>query len=280
MTIHRERNQMKVRRTILAALAAAAALTLAACSSAGGSSGDGDGGEVVTIKAAASATPMTDILLAAGEAIEPGYEVELVEVADYVQPNVMLENGEIDANLVQFEPFMEAFNEQNDASLVAVQPVYLVVGAYYSRELESLEDLPQGGSIGIPGDPANTGRALQMLADEGIIELDPEAPRWEATIDDISENPKELEFTQMEFSNINAAYEEMDAVMNIPSMARQIDLYPDTDGLAVDTDERFAMQLVTREDNRDSPEIAALKRAITSDHVREVIESLDVPPAF
>lgn len=271
---------MRIRKIALTSLAAVSALTLAACSSGGSGSDEATQGETVTIQVAASATPMTDIILAAGEAIEDGYEVELVEVADYVQPNIMLENGEIDANLVQFIPFMEDFNEKNDASLVAVQPVYSVVGAYYSKDHDSLEDLPEGGSVVIPGDPANTARALQMLADEGIIGLDPEAPRWEATIDDIAENPKNLEFTQVEFANINAAYEEADAVMHIPSGARQIGLYPDVDGMAVDEDERFAMQLVTREDNQGNPEIEALKKAITSDHVREVIDSLEVPPAF
>ncbi|MFT4233193.1 MAG: MetQ/NlpA family ABC transporter substrate-binding protein [Leucobacter sp.] len=274
----------RIRRTALAALAAAAvaalALTGCASSQSGSDAGEEGAGKTVTIKVAASNTPMTDIVEAAGEAIAPGYEVELVEVSDYVQPNVMLQNGEIDANLVQFEPFMEAFNEANDASLVAVQPVYLVVGAYYSKKYDSLDELPQGAKVVIPSDPANTGRALQMLADEKVIGLDPEVERYEATLDDIAENPKGIEFTQVEFANINAAYEEADAVMNIPSGARQIGLYPDTDGLAVNKDERFAMQLVTREDNQDTPEIEALKQAITSDHVREVIESLEVPPAF
>ncbi|RGE24216.1 MetQ/NlpA family ABC transporter substrate-binding protein [Leucobacter sp. wl10] len=269
---------MNPRRALLATAAAAVALSLAACAP---SAGDGSGdGEVQTIRVAASATPMTDIIEAAGKAIGPGYEVELVEVADYVQPNVMLQNEEIDANLVQFESFMQAFNEANDASLVAVQPVYLVVGAYYSRNLESLDDLPEAGSVVIPADPANTGRALQMLADEKVIGLDPGVARYEATLDDIAENPKSLKFTQVEFANINAAYEEADAVMNIPSGARQIGLYPDTDGLAVNDDARFAMQLVTRENNRDSDKISALTKAITSDEVRKVIESLDVPPAF
>lgn len=277
---------MNIRRTALSAVAAVAVLALAACAPPGGDASgasdasDAKSGEVQTIKVAASATPMTDIILAAGEAIESGYEVELVEVSDYVQPNVMLQNEEIDANLIQFEPFMQAFNEANDASLVAVQPVYLVVGAFYSKTLDSLDELPQEGHVVIPGDPANTGRALQMLADEKVIELDPEVERYGATIDDIVENPKNLKITQVEFANINAAYEEADAVMNIPSGARQIGLYPDTDGLAVNDDERFAMQLVTRENNRDSDKIAALKKAVTSDHVREVIESLEVPPAF
>ncbi|MFV0435152.1 MAG: MetQ/NlpA family ABC transporter substrate-binding protein [Leucobacter sp.] len=275
---------MKLRRTIFTAVAAAAALALAACSSSSpSSSGDdteGGGDAPVTIKVAASNTPMTDIILAAGEAIEPGYEVELVEVADYVQPNVMLQNEEIDANLVQFIPFMEEFNEKNDASLVAVQPVYLVVGAFYSKNLDSLDDLPEEGSVVIPADAANTGRALQMLADEKVIELDPKVDRYKATLDDITENPKNLKITQVEFANLNAAYEEADAVMNIPSGARQIDLFPETDGLAVNEDEIFAMQLVTRENNRDNPEIEALAKAIRSDHVREVIESFDVPPAF
>lgn len=275
---------MKFRHSSLVSIAmvgaAGAMLSLAACASSEGEGDAANGDKPVTIKVAASTTPMTDVVEAAGEVIDPAYQVELVEVADYVQPNVMLENGEVDANFVQFEPFMEAFNEANDASLVAVQPVYYVVGAFYSREYDDLADLPKGASVVIPSDPANTARALQMLAGEGVIELDPQVARWESTLDDIVENPKDIEFTQVEFANINAAYEEADAVMQVPSGARQIGLYPETNGLAVNQDERFALQLVAREDNQDSPEIAALKKAITSDHVREVIESFDVPPAF
>lgn len=251
-------------------------MLLATGCAAGNSSESGD----VVIRVAATVTPMTDAVEAAAEVIEAGYTVEIVPVSDYVQPNVLVQNGEIDANLVQFVPFMEEFNEKNNANLVGVQPVYSTVVAFYSKTLSSLDELPDGGSIVIPNDKANAGRALQLLADNNIITLDDAAGRYTAHVDDITRNPRELEIMQVDLLQLNTAYDEADAVFNLPSFARQIGLTPEKDGLAVEEASQFQVTLVTREDNASSPEIDALVRALTSEHVRETLEGLDVPPAF
>ncbi|MBK0417452.1 D-methionine-binding lipoprotein MetQ [Leucobacter sp. CSA1] len=270
------------RTTASAALAAAAACALALTACSGGASGGASGGETetVTLKVAAHTEPMTDIVLAAGEAIEDGYEIELVEVADYVQPNQMLQAGELDANFVQHLPFMEEFNEKNDASLVRVQPVYKTVVGFYSKTVDSLDELPDGGSVVIPQDVSNAGRALRLLSDEGVIELDDSAEQYGATLDDITDNPRDLAFTQVELLSLNSAYEEADAVFNLPAFARQIGLTPQDDAIATEGDERFAVSLVTREEDEDSPETEALKRAFTSDEVREAVEESGNPLAF
>ncbi|WP_123697585.1 MetQ/NlpA family ABC transporter substrate-binding protein [Agrococcus jenensis] len=263
-------------RHALAALAAGVGLLATGCAAPGGA----DAAEIVTIRVAATVTPMTDAVEAAAEVIEEGYEVELVPVSDYVQPNVLVQNDEIDANVVQFESFMEEFNERNGADLVVVQPVYATVVAFYSRTLESLDDLPDGGSVVIANDKANAARALQLLADNGIITLDPAVERFAARVSDIVDNPRNLEITEVDLLQLNTAYDEADAVYNLPSFARQIGLTPQDDGLVVEQDERFEVALVTRAGNADSPAIAALQRALTSDRVREVLEGLGVPPAF
>ncbi len=263
-------------RPLLALAAAGLALALGACAApAGGAASD-----TVTIRVAATVTPMTDAVEAAAEVIEEGYEVELVPVNDYVQPNILLQHSEIDANVIQFEGFMQEFNEANGADLVVVQPVYATVVAFYSKTLTDLQELPEGGSVVIPNDKSNSGRALQMLADEGLITLDPAAERFQARVTDIVENPRELEITQVDLLQLNTAYDEADAVFNLPSFARQLGLTPEEDGLAVEQDEAFEVALVTRSENAEAPEIAALVRALTSDHVRERLESLGVPPAF
>lgn len=262
------------RRTLLPAAAlTAAALTLSACGA------DGGGG-TTTLQVAAATPPMTDVVEAAAEAIGDGYEIEMIEVADYVQPNAMLEAGEIDANFVQHIPFMEEFNEGNDASLVGVQPVYLTAVAFYSQELDSIDELPDGGHVTLPADSSNLGRALQMLAEEEIVTLDPAAEKFEAGMDDITENPRDLEFVQVELLQANAAYEESDAVFNLPAFANQIDLSPFEDGLTFEEDQQFAVTLVSREDNQDSPEVAALKEAFTSEQVVAVLEEFENTPAF
>ena len=261
------------RRTVLPVAALAdATLVLSGC---GGDAGSG--GE--TLQVAAATPPMTDVVEAASEAIE-GYEIEMVEVADYVQPNAMLEAGEIDANFVQHVPFMEQFNEGNDASLVGVQPVYLTAVAFYSKTLDSIDELPDGGHVTLPADAANLGRALQMLAEADILTLDPEVEKYQATLDDVTDNPRDLEFVQVELLQANAAYEESDAVFNLPAFANQIDLSPFEDGLTMEEDPQFAVTLVTREDNQETPETQALIEAFTSEQVLDVLEEFESTPAF
>jgi D-methionine transport system substrate-binding protein len=223
---------------------------------------------------------MTDIVEAASEAIGDGYEIEMVEVADYVQPNTMLAAGEIDANFVQHVPFMEQYNEANDASLVGVQPVYLTAVAFYSKTLDSIDELPDGGHVTLPADAANLGRALQMLAEADILTLDPDVEKFAATMDDIEDNPRDLEFVQVELLQANAAYEESDAVFNLPAFANQIDLSPFEDGLTLEEDPQFAVTLVTREEDQDSPETQALIEAFTSEQVQDVLEEFESTPAF
>ncbi|MEO6825761.1 MAG: MetQ/NlpA family ABC transporter substrate-binding protein [Microbacteriaceae bacterium] len=262
---------------LLAALAAASLVLLSTgCAQAGAAAPS----KTVTIKVAATVTPMTDAVEAAAEVIEKGYKVKLVPVSDYVQPNVLLQHAEIDANLVQFPGFMEEFNAKNNATLVDVQPVYSTVVAFYSKTLSSLKELPDGGSVVIPNDKANAGRALQMLTDAGIITLKPGLKRFSATVDDIAKNPRQLKITQVDLLQLNTAYDEADAVFDLPSFARQLHLTPEKNGLAVEKDPQFAVTLVSRKDNATSPQIAALVKAITSDHVRAKLKSLGVPPAF
>ncbi|GAA1420081.1 MetQ/NlpA family ABC transporter substrate-binding protein [Agrococcus citreus] len=276
-TDHRIRHRIR----LVAAAAAAVAMLASGCAAAGEpDASQPDASETVTIRVAATVTPMTDAVEAAAEVIEEGFEVELVPVSDYVQPNVLVQNDEIDANVVQFESFMEEFNERNGADLVVVQPVYKTVVAFYSRSLGSLDELPEGGSVVIANDKANAARALQLLAENGIITLDPAVERYAARVSDIVENPRNLEITEVDLLQLNTAYDEADAVYNLPSFARQIGLTPEEDGLVVEQDERFEVALVTRAGNADSPAIAALQRALTSDRVREVLEGLGVPPAF
>lgn len=235
--------------------------------------------ETTVIKVAASATPMTDAVLAAASVIEDGYEIELVETTGYFTPNIALRDGEVDANFIQHKPHMQDFNDANNAQLVVVAPIYFVVGSFYSREYQHLDDLPDEAKIVIPND-SNQGRALELLANEDLIILDPSVAEFEATLDDIIDNPRRFKFTGVELMNLNVAYDEADAVYNLGSFARQIGLFPDTDGIASESDERFAVSLVAREDNVSTNTIKALTLAFTSEAVRNRLVELDQKVAF
>lgn len=272
-----------MKRSPLALLAGTAAiLLLAGCSSTPAEpAGDTpDSGATQVLKVAATTTPMPDVVRAAAEAIEAPYEIELVEVADYVQPNTMLAAGELDANFVQHPPFMEDFNAGNNASLVAIEPVYLTVVGTYSSKHDSMADIPEKGHIVVPQDLSNQSRALQMYAEAGLITLDPTVDKWEVTVKDITANPKNLEFTEVDLMQLNAAYPEADGVFLHGTFARQLGLVPGDDAIAVEQDPQFAVSLVSRNDNQDSPEVKALAKAFHSDEVRAVLEEFEVPAAF
>lgn len=256
---------------------AASTLLLAGCSTAAdtpeNATAAGGEAETTTLQIAAVQAPMTDVVEAAGEAIAEGYEIELVEVSDYVTANVIVNEGDVYGNFSQHEPFMETFNEGNDGALVAVQPVYDFVIAFYSKTIDDIADLPEGGVVAIADDSSNRGRALKLLADEGIITLDPEVDPYDATTDDVTENPKDLEFLEVAISALNAAYDEADLVFQWPSHIAALGLNPEDDGLITELDNTFALQLVVRAEDADSEATAALKEAFSSDYVREVIES-------
>ncbi|MCR2811519.1 MULTISPECIES: MetQ/NlpA family ABC transporter substrate-binding protein [Microbacterium] len=262
---------MRSSRFRIAAVALAAVTVLAGCAT---TAGDGAGDAApTTLQVAAVTSPMTDVVEAAAGAIEDGYEIELVEVADYITANTILDDGDVYANFSQHQPYMQTFNEGNDGSLVAVQPVYNFVIAFYSKTLDDIADLPAGATVAMPDDPSNTGRALKLLASEGIVTLDPAVDPYDARVDDIVENPKDVQFLQVPISSLNAAYEEADLVFQWPSHIAALGLNPQDDGLLTELDDVFALHLAVGEADADSEATAALQRAFTSDAVREVIES-------
>lgn len=257
---------------VLAAVLGATVL-FAGCSAPDTQESDAAASEPVVLKVAAVTAPMTDVVEAAGEAIEDGYEIELVEVSDYVTANTILNDGDVYANFSQHEPYMQEFNVANDGTLVAVQPVYNFVIAFYSKTLDDIADLPDGATVAVPNDASNLGRALKLLDAEGVITLDPDVDPYVSTLKDITENPKDVEFLEVPIASLNAAYEEADLVFQWPSHIAALGLNPDDDGLITELDDRFALHVAVREEDADSEATEALKVAFSSDEVREVIES-------
>ena len=257
---------------ILAAVLGAT-IVLAGCSAPDTGESDAVEDAPVVLKVAAVTAPMTDVVEAAGEAIEDGYEIELVEVSDYITANTIVNDGDAYANFSQHEPYMQEFNAANDGTLVAVQPVYNFVIAFYSKTLDDIADLPDGATVAVPNDASNLGRALKLLDAEGVITLDAEVDPYAATIDDIAENPKNIEFLEVPIASLNAAYEEADLVFQWPSHISALGLNPQDDGLITELDDRFALYFAVREEDATSAETEALKKAFSSDQVREVIES-------
>lgn len=255
------------------------ALLLAACGSNENSEETADEGEnsdeETVIRVASQTIPMTEVVEIAGEAIEEPYSVELVEVSDNIQYNEALLNEEVDASFAQHEPFMEMFNNERDGNLVAVQPIYNAIVGFYSPVYDSIDDIEDGAEVAIPSDPSNEARALMILEQHDLIALE-EGVTYEATVDDVVENPHNLTFTHVDLLNLTASYEDgVELVFNYPTYIESIGLTPeDAVFLEEDGDNTFAIQLVAREDNENSEEIEALKKAFTSQEVYDFLSEL------
>lgn len=229
--------------------------------------------EDTVIKVASHTTPMTDIVELAAEVVEEPYTIELVEVSDNIQYNEAVLNDEADASFAQHEPFMEVFNEERNGDLVAIQPIYNAVVGFYAPEYESIEDIEDGAEVAIPSDMTNEARALHILDAQGLIDVPDETF---VTVDDITENDKNLNFTHVDLLNLNASYQDgVDLVFNYPTYISEIGLTPE-EALFLEEDDsnRFALQIVTREGNADLEKIQALKAAFISQEVYDYLEEL------
>ncbi|MEG0256190.1 MetQ/NlpA family ABC transporter substrate-binding protein [Vagococcus sp.] len=242
--------------------------------------------EEKVIKVASQTMPMTDVVeVAAKEAKKDGWTVELVQVNDNIQYNELLKNKEVDANFAQHEPFMQKFNQEKKADLVAIQKIYNAKVGFYSKNYKNMSDIPDGAKVAIPNDVSNEGRALAILNEQGLITLK-DGVGFNGTLKDIEKNDKKLEFMSIDLLNLAESYNEKDValVYNYPTYIAKIGLKP-ADALFLEktVDERFAISLVAREDNKDSDKIKELKKAMTSQAVKDFLEkehSDTLTPAF
>ncbi len=191
----------------LIALAATAALTLslAACSNGNSSStaenSSSDAASTV-IRVGASPSPHAEILeFAKDQLAEKGYTLEIVEFTDYVMPNVALTERDLDANFFQHTPYLTNYNESNGTDLVSACKVHFEPMGLYSETLTDVAAVSEGSKVGVPNDPTNEARALNLLEAQGLIKLR-EGAGLNATPLDIEENPLKLEFVELEAAQL------------------------------------------------------------------------------
>ena len=237
-----------------------------------------------TLKVAASPTPHAEILNAAKDILaEQGITLEVVEFSDYVQPNLVTESGEVDANYFQHIPYLEEFNASRGTHLVDVASVHIEPMAIYAGKTASLEELPDGASIAVPNDPTNEGRALLLLEAQGLITLS-DSSNLSSTPKDIAENPKNLTFVEVEAATIPSIVSEVDLAVINSNYALGAGYNPVTDSLAIESsDSPYVNVLAVKEGNEENPAIQALVEALHSDTIRTYIEETfdgAVVPAF
>ena len=238
--------------------------------------GSSDSTEPTTLVVASTMPPMTDIVEIAAENIAEPYKIEIMEVSDNVQYNEAVQYEEAYASFAQHEPFMEQYNDANDGDLVAIQTIYDPIVGFYSPVYNSIDEIEDGAEIAIPSDKSNETRALLVLAEQGLIELDEDVAPIDVTLSDITANPRNFEFTPIDLLNLTAAYEDgVELVFNLPTYIASAGLTPD-DALFLESEENdlFALTVVVREENEDAEATQALIDAFTSQAVYDFLTEL------
>ena len=257
-------------RGVAIAAAGVLALGLTACAGSDDSSTPADGSDGLgTLKVGALPVPAGDMLkwISDNLAEEKGITIEWQEFTDYNTPNPALSDGSVDANLFQNTTFLETYNEQSGDDLVSVGEIYLPAAAFYSEKVDSLDELEDGASVAIPNDPTNEGRALELLAAEGLIEISDGA----TTLNEITDNPKNLEFVEIENATLALALPDNDAAFVTASFAIPAGLSDDDTILIEGTDSKYYNVLATREELKDDPRIVALQELLNDERTKEYI---------
>ncbi|MDO4825381.1 MAG: MetQ/NlpA family ABC transporter substrate-binding protein [Bacillota bacterium] len=234
-------------------------------------------GETITLTVGATPNPHAEILAQVKDDLAAeGIDLVVKEYSDYVVPNTAVEEGDLDANYFQHTPYMEKFNEENGTHLVSVGKIHYEPMGIYPGLTKTLEELKDGATIAVPNDATNEARALQLLAAQGLIELKEDAG-LNATPNDITSNPKNLQFKELEAAMLPQTASEVDLSVINSNFAMEGGMNPATDSLASeDADseaaQTFANIIAVKEGHENDPAIQALVKALQSDKVKEYIE--------
>lgn len=262
------------RRTALTAVVlAGAGLGLAACGAE--DSASAEGGDTQVLKVAATPTPHSDILRFIDEEdldADAGFELEVVEFTDYLQPNIALDEGSVDANYYQHKTFLASQEKAAGYDFEIVRPISNQPLGLYSEKFTSLDEVESGARVAIPNDPANGARGLWLLQDKGLITL-AETGDTPPTPEDVTDNPKNLEFVPVEAAQTVRSVGDVEISAVPGNYAVQNGLEVSTALAAEDPrDERFVINLVTTTDKAQDERITKLSEVLGSEEVGSYIE--------
>ena len=233
-------------------------------------------GELKKIIVGASPAPHAEILKAAKEVLaQKGYELEILEYMDYIQPNLALESSDLDANYFQHLPYLESFNAENGTKLVSAAAIHYEPFGIYAGKTTSLEELADGATVAVPNDTSNEARALLLLEAQGLIKLK-EGADLTVTKNDIVENPKNLNLYEVEAAQIPRVVEDVDIAVINGNYAIEAG-FKVSEALAVEDSESIAATtygnvIAVREGHEKDENIVALVEALTSEEVKAYME--------
>lgn len=242
--------------------------------------------DLIKVRVGVSPTPHGDILkyIQQNLAEKAGLEIEIVEFTDYVQPNLALADDQLDANYFQHQPYLDDFNREHGINLVSVAAIHIEPLGIYSKTLKSLDEIPDGGVVAIPNDATNAGRALNLLAANGLLSLK-EGAGYAATVADITANPRNLKITELEAAQLIRSLEDTSISVINGNYALDGGFTPSKDALALESGENnpYANILVVNQGHENDEGIQILIKLLTSPEVKQFIEEKyngSVIPAF
>lgn len=230
------------------------------------------GAEVLKLNVAASPSPHAVILESiVDDLAAEGIELTITEFTDYVMPNTVVFQGEIEANYFQHGPYLDDFNDKNDTDLVSVGTVHIEPIAAYSNVLKNIDELSDGAAIAIPNDPTNGARALLLLDANGIIKLE-DNTNPVASVKEIIENPKNLEIVEAEAAQLPALLPDVELAVINGNYAIGAGLNPVEDSLLIEGEDSFYTNIIAvKPENAEDPRIKKLIEVIQSDSVKDFI---------
>ncbi len=238
-----------------------------------GCGADNKQGQNKVIKVGATSVPHAEILEQIKDDLKKdGITLEIVEYSDYVQPNLNLNDKELDANYFQHIPYLEDFVKQHpEVKLVNAAGIHIEPMGIYSKKVKNLKDLKDGSTVSIPNDPTNGGRALALLAKAGLITLK-DGVGISATVHDVVGNPKNLKFQELEPAQVPRTLDDVDAAVINSNFAMQVQLNPVKDNIFIeDASSPYVNIVAVRTGDENRPEIQALIKALKSEKVKKFI---------
>ena len=253
------------------------ALLVVSCGSAQNSqpqAENSEDGQPIVLKVGASPVPHAEILNVVKPLLEAeGIELQIVEFADYNQPNLRLADKDLDANYFQHIPYLESFSKDHNLDLTYTAKVHIEPMGIYSEKIKDISELEDGAEIAIPNDPTNGGRALILLEQAGLLKIK-EGVGITATVYDIVENPKNLKITELEAATLPRVLGDVAAAVINSNYALEAKFVPTKDALGLESpqDNPYVNILAIRKGDENRPEIVKLSEALNSPEVKKFIE--------
>lgn len=281
--------ERKISRSAFLKLTAAgfAAAALAACSSGGSASsaasaasstaasaGTASAGAAGTIRYGKSRGPYTELFEAAIVPIleKEGYTVEGTDFSELLTADIALNDGDVDVNVEQHTAYAENFNASYNGDLTPICPIPTVPAGIFSATHTSLDEITDGAKVAVPNDASNTARAYVLLQKAGWITLDSSVDLAVVTQDDITENPHNIEFTEMASLNIPSALQDFDFAVITGSIVYNAGIDASTALLTEDVLPQLILQVVVKKDNADTDWAKAIAAAYHSDEFKEYMD--------